>query len=76
MVKPVVMFGSETRTMNEKHTNRMSTWERKILSRTGGPVAEQGIWRIRTDQELRELYKDQDIAAGIKRRKCNGLDMH
>ena len=62
--------------MNEKHTNRMSTWERKILSRTGGPVAEQGIWRIRTDQELRELYKDLDIAAGIKRRKWNGLDMH
>jgi hypothetical protein len=31
-----------------------------------GPVVEQGIWRVRTDQELRELYKDLDIVADIK----------
>ena len=32
-------------------------------------VVEQGIWRIRTNQELRELYKDLDIAADIKIKK-------
>jgi len=36
---------------------RLDTWERKIL-RIYGPVVEQGIWRIRTNQEMREIYKD------------------
>ena len=26
-----------------------------------GPMVEQGVWIIRTNQELRELYKDLDI---------------
>ena len=69
LVKPVVVFGSETGAMNEMHINRLSTWEGKILRRICGPVAEQGIWRIRTNQELRELYKDLDIVAGIKKKK-------
>jgi hypothetical protein len=37
-------------------------------------VVEQGIWRIRTNQELRGLYKDLDLAA-LKRTDWNGLDM-
>jgi hypothetical protein len=45
---------------------RLNTWERKILRWIYGPVVEQGMWRIRTNQELRELYKDLDIAADIK----------
>jgi hypothetical protein len=73
-VKPAVVFGSETGAMNEMHINRLNTWERKILRRTGGPVAEQGICRIRTNQELRGLHKDLDIVAGIKK-NWNGLDL-
>ena len=43
-------------------------WETKILRRVHGSVAEQGIWRIRINQELRELYKDLDIIVDIKRK--------
>jgi len=32
-------------------------------------------WGIRTNEELRELYKDLDIVADIKRSDWNGLDM-
>ena len=42
---------------------RLSAWERKILK----IVVEQGMWRIRTNQKLRDLYKDLDIIADIKR---------
>ena len=28
-------------------------------------MVEQGIWRVNTDRELRELYKDLDIVADI-----------
>jgi len=57
MVKPVVVFGSRTWAVTEMDMERLSSWEREILRRICGPVIEQGIWRIRTNQELRELYK-------------------
>jgi hypothetical protein len=41
--------------MNEKDMTRLGTWEMKILRRIHGPVVEQGKWRTRTNQELREL---------------------
>jgi len=46
----------------------------EILRRVHGPVVEQGIWRMRVNQELRELYKDLDIVADIreKRSEWNG----
>jgi hypothetical protein len=41
----------------------VGAWERKIY----GPVVEQGMWRIKTDQELRELYIYLHIVADIKK---------
>jgi len=32
-------------------------------------MGEQGIWRISTNQELRELYTDLHIAAGFKKKR-------
>ena len=32
-------------------------------------MVEQGIWRIRTNQQLRELYEDVDIVADIKKKR-------
>ena len=53
---------------------RMGTWEKKILSRIHRLVVEQGIWKTGTDREFRELYKDLDIVADIKKKrlKLNG----
>ena len=48
---------------------RLGTWETKILRRTYGPVEEQGIWRITTNHEMRELYKDLDKVAGFKKQR-------
>jgi hypothetical protein len=41
----------------------------EIIRRIYRPVVEQGIWRIRTNKELRELYKDLDIVADIKKKR-------
>jgi hypothetical protein len=38
----------------------------------GGPISEQGVWRIRSDQELWKLYKTLDLLADIKRRELSG----
>jgi len=34
-------------------------------------VAEQGIWRKRTDQELKELYKNLDTVADTEKKNFN-----
>jgi hypothetical protein len=53
MVKPAVVFGSEIWAVAEMDMKELSTWETKIFRRVFGPVVEQGIWRVRTDQDLR-----------------------
>jgi hypothetical protein len=48
---------------------RLQTWDRKILRRIYEVVEEQGTWRIRTNPELRVLYKYLDIVADIKKKR-------
>jgi len=48
-------------------------WERKILISIHGPVAEQGIWRIRTNQKMRGLYNDLDKIADIKKERLEWI---
>jgi hypothetical protein len=67
MLKPVVVYGSETWPMSDMDAKRLSTWKRKILRRIHGPVVEQVIWRIRTNWG-KGLYKDLDIVADIKKK--------
>jgi hypothetical protein len=50
-VKPALVFGSETWSMAEVDMKILSTWERKILTKIYGPVAEKGIWSVRNNQE-------------------------
>jgi len=45
-------YGSETWAMAEMDMKSLSTFERNILRMVYGPVVEQGMWRIRTNQEL------------------------
>jgi len=71
-VKPVVVFGSATWAMTEMDMKRLDTRERKIL-RIFGLLVQQGISRIRTNQERCELYKDLDKIADIKRERLEWI---
>jgi hypothetical protein len=70
-VKPGVVYGSEIWAMTDTDMKRLSRWERKMLTRIYGLVVEQGIWIVRSNQELRELYKDLDILADIKKKRLD-----
>jgi hypothetical protein len=65
IAKAAVVFGSKKWAMADMDMIRLGTWESKIY----GPVVGQGIWRIRTNQELRELYKDLEIVADTKKKR-------
>jgi hypothetical protein len=68
MVKPAVVVERENLAVTEMDMKRLGTWEREILRRLHGPVVQQGIWTVITDQELWEVYKDLGIVADIRRR--------
>jgi len=65
-VKPAVVCGSEIWAMAEMDRKRLGGWEKKILRRIYGPVVEQGMWRIRSNKEVREMPKDLYVVADIK----------
>lgn len=73
ILKPVVMFGSETWVISERDKFALNAWERKILRKVYGPIQERNTWRIRTNQELRELYRDPDIVGDIKRKRLEWI---
>jgi len=73
-MKPAAVYGNETWATPGSHMKRLSsTWERELLRRIHGPEVEQGMWRVRAFQELRELYEDIDTVADIKIEEI-GLD--
>jgi hypothetical protein len=55
--------------MAERDVTRLGTWERRILRTVHGPAVEQGIWRIRINQEFRKIYKDLDVVADIRKKR-------
>lgn len=73
IIKPVVMYGSETWTLTKRDEDRLCTWERKVLRKIYGAVNTNGQWRIRTNAELAQLYDSPNILADIKARRIRWL---
>ena len=62
IVNPAEVNGSETWPMTEMDIKTMNICETNTLrSNMYVPVIEQKIWKIRTNRELQEPYKDLDI---------------
>jgi hypothetical protein len=68
VLKPFLVYGSETWPLTEMDVKRLNAWETKILNGIYGSVVERGIWRIRTNQELRKPYKDLDTVLTLQRK--------
>lgn len=65
----------ETYCVTVKDKFMLSIWKRKIPRKVYGPVTEQEVWRIRTNQKMRELHKTPDLVAGIERGVWSGWGM-
>jgi hypothetical protein len=68
----VVTYGSETWTLT-KGEGRLRLFERKVLRKIDGPISENGIWRIRYNEELNKIIQGEDIVRYIKSRRIRWL---
>lgn len=66
LVKPVLMYGSETWVLTKTDILKLHIFERKILRKIYGPINDNGTWRLRYNAELYQLYKSPDIVASIR----------
>jgi hypothetical protein len=63
------LYGSETWTLTSQNEQQLQIFEWEILRKIFGPIQdEDGIWRIRKNQELNELVGNADIVRFIKSR--------
>lgn len=66
LILPVLLYGSETWTLNLDIQRSLETFERKILRTIFGPVQEHGCWRTRYNFELYRLYKQPQVIQVIR----------
>lgn len=66
IIRPILVYGSETWTLTQKTENRLATFERKILRKIYGAIKDNNGWRIRMNHELYRLYKSADVIAFVK----------
>ena len=55
IVRPVVLYASETWRFTKQMERRLEVFENGVLRQICGPVREAGVWRRRHNEELREL---------------------
>jgi hypothetical protein len=54
--------------------NKLTIFERKIMRKIHGPTgAEDGYWRIKTNQEISDILKGQNIIGFIEKQRLNWL---
>jgi hypothetical protein len=74
LICPTVTYASETWVLKENMINKLLNFERKIMSKIYGPIkTEDGYWRIKTNQEINDILKGQNIIGFIKKQRLNWL---
>jgi hypothetical protein len=72
--RPSVTHASETWVLKENVINKLMKFERKIMRKIYGPTrTDDGYCRIKTNQEISDMLKGQDIIGFIKKQRLNWL---
>jgi hypothetical protein len=73
-IRPTVVHGCETWVLKEIIIHRLSVFGRKMLRKIFGPTKEDnGIWRIKTNNELDELINHRNIINYVKAQRLSWL---
>ena len=74
LIRPTVTYASETWVLKENTINKLMIFERRIMRKIFGPTRkDDGYWRIKTNQEINEILKGQNIIGFIKKQRLSCL---
>ena len=74
LIHPAITYTTETWVLKENMTNKLMIFERKIMRKIFGPTRTgDGYWRIKTNQEINDILKGQNIIWFIKKQRLNLL---
>jgi len=68
-----VSYGAEAWTLTKKEEQALLIFERKMFIRICGPKYENGEWKSRTNRELEEMSKGENIVKWIKEQRISWL---
>ena len=74
LIRPIVTYASETWVLKESMIKKLMIFARKIMRKIFGPTrSDDGYWRIKTNQEINDILKGQNIIGFIKKQRLNWL---
>ena len=73
LIRPVVSYGAEAWTLTEKEEQALLIFERKIFRRICGPKYGNGERKSRTNRELEEMSKGENIVKWIRGQRIRWL---
>ena len=73
LIRPVVSYGAEAWTLTKKEEQALLIFEREIFRSIYGPKYENGEWKSRTNRELEEMSKEENIVKWIKGQRISWL---
>jgi len=66
LIRPTVTYATKTLVLRENMTNKLMIFERKIMRKIFGLTkTADGYWRIKTDREINDTLKGQNIIGFI-----------
>ena len=66
-------YGAEAWTLTKTEEESLLIFERKIFRTIYGPIYENGEWKSRTNRELEEMSKGENIVKCIKGQRVSWL---
>jgi hypothetical protein len=66
LIIPILIYGLETWTLTTEEMNARRISQRKIIRKIYGPIKGGDSWRIRTNQEMKDILQGADIVKFIK----------
>jgi hypothetical protein len=74
-IRSIVIYASETWAFKENSIQKLMIFEGKILRKIFGPPKElNGLWRIKTNEELNDPRQQKNIIRFIKSQRLKWLD--
>jgi hypothetical protein len=68
LIYPTVTYASKTWVLKENMIHKLMIFERKVMRKIFGPTrSHDGYWRIKTNQEISDTLKGQNIIGFIKK---------